>query len=1678
MDSKVQKDTWRPYWVRGGHVEDMIFIGKDVIAWCIGVHIIFFNVAQQKESIRWCCNSEVGEGAHCLSGHSSLSIFCFAERVSNPKILVYSYPSMTLIAECTGGTRNKYLSTAFTARDHMVSIGWYPNFPLVVWAWRTGEKIARVTTFMYDQVGEILRITQVGLTVAAQMGRTCGRLYTWELDIVGKNVTLQGEQLQDNVSRPLTRAMWENLLQCTLYDNFIKRHPLFSDHEIKLPHHDPIAWVDWSSTSLEPLLAITDRNGHIYLSNYDGSNVYRIVLSQRCGICLEYESPIIKWFGEGLILRTTFCQIRYYSKNAKTQKWNMTWYVKLETKPCLLITHPVKTDWCFYHTFEGFLMEIIMPKSGDYPMVENCLNYGASFKFMDFLYPWCHHVVGTDDLKELVVLESFSGSQLTTIDLEIQSEITCQLSHLDYPMIVVGTQQGELIFVSFAAPEEPKIVAFLRLQEGPLDLIKLSYSGRSLIAAETQRGNCYCINLRPEKAFTVLGMVQSHKRINDVLIYEGAKKMIVLLLLAHKKQPVLGQNLRLYVVPEGKDLVEEFAENFDLSGTYYNLWHHPSNAMMLVGTPYMTRQLRVQKLQDFKSISLVDGLLTGHLVKMANLFVDKQWLTSTAFDGMVYVRDKTLRKVTACFLSHHRADFGSVKAVANKIGDLIVVMGYDGSLVAMTQVQFISLTIKILVRLQLMPLLPPAQDNISSCPADAQCLYRVDYTLYDKNEKKVQSDYASLSSELNEMLSGPRYQFPDPEENGEKTWFDWRNAAQLQREVAQCEEERSQILTDFEVLKGKVKALLDANEICPEIERLPVSAFDLDRAGRDQKLKTGRNQCEDLHLELEHGIGEMKRVSYWLKETFWDPQKVIGKCLVAILGNRVVANYPAVEGDPRTAELLEFSQFSKDSVSMIIDEDTFQPWKLYTDEELEVELNKCVKLHHEVDIKMDMLLEEEEDEKVISEVALAKMRAFEGTIAHQFIELSPCYSQMESYGFGHVLVNNRFLLHDCEKIRSYFNTAFEEVYAQKEREMNVIRDRIERICYINSELQTMFSGRVSYIPEDPTWHWQESPEGVVKVFDHEVKAKPYISPSQQELLDRQAAEAERIRRLLLADDFRERALMTMMDGVLEVRWEDVIKIDVPKPACMLEKRPEDFTEDDILAVKKYEKDVQFLREERERYNRKLEAEYTKVMGLLQEGIDKFNTKLDQLFRLKMNIESAINQMHLRYVRGCLRNYRRMVSLREEEKIKKQVSSKEKYLVILQNNMEIFKSLHQELWMQHELITAREKTLSKRFKGEFSTMNKFHVDLLDRQYRRRPRVNLKNLSSAEFADLVAHVSVRSRLVYLAHDCKEYLKALDQLDTRPSVLPMSLDSADWEHLVKVRRYKIESELKLRAKEAEIADAERVIEGFRKKIEKCMADIEQIKENLGENRRQRTVSELDLEMQFVMKMGQVEVELTGDFENTRNVVLVTRDEILAVNVLIEAAGQCKLEALSRLLDFQRGTKLKEWIHGCRKKQLSDLQEDLRFLGVVTVTKEMQQYLKRKAKNLPDDKTFERMTVDVEAAKAQCEKLMESRKARLASIQKDIAITRSKNEELDRQIFDLNVSRCDMELHRDHIAEARQRQHTERKIRMVMRRSNLIKKLQDNYAELLELQTLHELLRLRRYPTLHFKFLDDNDK
>lgn len=247
----------------------------------------------------------------------------------------------------------------------------------------------------------------------------------------------------------------------------------------------------------------------------------------------------------------------------------------------------------------------------------------------------------------------------------------------------------------------------------------------------------------------------------------------------------------------------------------------------------------------------------------------------------------------------------------------------------------------------------------------------MDYEWYVKQKEKILSDYASLNSAIRASLTRARVDYPAVDERGFETWEEWRQNAQLENDARFYAVEKAIIEKDLEALKATVKQLLDANETCPEMEKLPVSAFDLDKAGRDQKLQAAKEEHEDIYMELEHRCASLDRIASWLKATLWDPQIVLGRSIFSFLDDTEVTNYPLTEEDPLFKEHLRWAQFAKDSIRNIA-YDTFQPWRSYTDDQLQVELSKFI---HETERSMHVLLEEERE---IDPEELAELRAVDG----------------------------------------------------------------------------------------------------------------------------------------------------------------------------------------------------------------------------------------------------------------------------------------------------------------------------------------------------------------------------------------------------------------------------------------------------------------------------------------------------------------------------------------------------------------------------------------------------------------------------------------------------------------------------------------------------------------------------
>lgn len=188
----INHDNWKTAWARGSKFEDIIWIGNDVLAWCSGLHIVFYQIEHKKKSILWCWSHDIGEGVRSLSSHTKYPIFAFAEKASQPKIMVYTYPSLIKISECANGFTNHCLATGFTSTDYIISMGSYPHFRLSVWNWRTGEKIAAVHTHIRDEIGQIMRINLIGPVLVAQVGKSCGEAYVWDLIITKEATILKG----------------------------------------------------------------------------------------------------------------------------------------------------------------------------------------------------------------------------------------------------------------------------------------------------------------------------------------------------------------------------------------------------------------------------------------------------------------------------------------------------------------------------------------------------------------------------------------------------------------------------------------------------------------------------------------------------------------------------------------------------------------------------------------------------------------------------------------------------------------------------------------------------------------------------------------------------------------------------------------------------------------------------------------------------------------------------------------------------------------------------------------------------------------------------------------------------------------------------------------------------------------------------------------------------------------------------------------------------------------------------------------------------------------------------------------------------------------------------------------------------------------------------------------------
>ncbi|VDP70024.1 unnamed protein product [Echinostoma caproni] len=597
--------------------------------------------------------------------------------------------------------------------------------------------------------------------------------------------------------------------------------------------------------------------------------------------------------------------------------------------------------------------------------------------------------------------------------------------------------------------------------------------------------------------------------------------------------------------------------------------------------------------------------------------------------------------------------------------------------------------------------------------------------------------------------------------------------------------------------------------------------------------------------------------------------------------------------------------------------------------------------------------EPEEDEERVTDVNLVMA----GSIALDYGGTDECmYGQMELYTREQKIYQIVLIQDNIFRIKEAFNKQFNEVYEKKESGLSRIRSRLARVRKVLIDLQQPSSARVIF---DPQFTPEEQPEQLLTVHDAEITVEKYLSPAQiAELEAKKMAEEERKRREKL-DNWRERGLEEMMGGVLEVRKEDELKKDVPKPAFLLTGKPlGHWTEDDKRLYAEYERKVKELNEEREKYRKFLEADVKKMYAQIDDEKSKFDEQLLALFQYWIRVQMAVLQEELKVWR-----LKWMLLIEEELFVHEYelhglLDKAECEIEQMKNTLEASKKVLDDMQQLYEIQCAEDRLMEKNFRKDFSDVHGPLYDYILKAFRRRPR-RMVPTGSAHNPDLETSEGIRSHgqpgsTIFnpyvekpshkrIPTDSKTLVEeCLKELDNDPAHESQpGMENTLWERLCRTRKRKLEKEMEIKATALNLAEinAFKREEELEKLTEKRDGISTQLKNLLIDYHRDQT----DLELQLLTKQGQVELEvaegeMVHDFSDA---LLIDRQRVEALNKHIIMLGESKVAHMIKNKEFKKRFYHLEWELRQMLMQYEDLQAKQADIRKFKITREVQKYL-----------------------------------------------------------------------------------------------------------------------------------------
>ncbi|XP_065372162.1 uncharacterized protein LOC135964037 [Calliphora vicina] len=860
---------------------------------------------------------------------------------------------------------------------------------------------------------------------------------------------------------------------------------------------------------------------------------------------------------------------------------------------------------------------------------------------------------------------------------------------------------------------------------------------------------------------------------------------------------------------------------------------------------------------------------------------------------------------------------------------------------------------------------------------------------------------------------------------------------------------RAKLLQNIQNIGKEITALIDYDMAVTGKSQGIFKKFCLNHKWLVKLLKEAEKLCEAERSSLEAAIQDQCRIRDWFYFIIMSTNSGISFKIRAIFSNFSLENYGLRQRNDKFSQLFELYRF----------------YDLDTMEVEDSEEGNETRESKEVD----------ELKETTSKKQLNYFEVQGSTYDHIMSEVMAM--QELNYVTGNQMYNQdakiRVLLTD--RLKYDFNKKFEDIRQIKSQLMEAILATNSSLIEIYENMNCMLKllEQEQFKPpllSKPEWQKDEFVKSILEVDDSEIKA----INRRKKKAEIQAAKRGRL--LLWAVDFWVQSLVTMMDGVLEKLWQEEIKKNITMPEFLTKKDPTEFNLEDQKALKEYEEKCRVLKQDRKKYLKILTDNEHKINDLKTNYILKLNENVSEMMMLKLKYDFAIKHVRLRNLNTKIMYFKKLQWLNRINMLRKDIDLIAEYIQKYNKLSEFWAKSVEDLRLKVDTLMLKEKSIERQFKAQFLNSIPQHLGPeMTKLFKKRPKSLPKLLNSTLICkELALRVNTKTQPKFpfsLPKDVYEYLEGLNTLDENGNI-PVSLETKHWEQFVKLRRQKVEMELKIRAVNLQLADGCAGMNSYSREL----ANLKSVKVEAARRMHEAQEEYLKLvqnqTLELRLTMGQVELNIMGSLKNLKNCVLMHEDDVSGINTLILKAGQMKLKAMQRVAFFRRQVIYKEWEHKVVSVNIEYLKNMLYVIGKCKVSIEFLNIL-RNWKKVKADKLKILNSLGLLEKVAE-EKLTGFRRQiiriteKISAVRQQIDEMKQCNKRINRQIDDLKVAVSFAHTNRDFMIEDKKRREQNEKMEKIKRHSNLIETVRRDYVHIMELKTILELQRLRTYPTL----------